>query len=514
MISSFLYFSLMVIIMLVLFDKTNMLMVLSIFSISLSLICAHISITREFAMKNLSDFVNYTQGGSQNINQTTLEIGHRQGRTYGHLVSFLLATFLTKAVAKYAASSLLPLAYRPLLTNKPVNYLSFNQIHQPSEAWKPSSPYLHGLTAFAAESYHNHYSPPDNFQPDEPHETGVVQIPPSSGGLQHGKYHEVVTTIESPDIADQSTSQSQYNYRRQLPPNRWNYYPRRGYPPQRRENENRLPIDHRYPYNRFRTTTPYYDYYDNYDDSPKRQTPYKTRRPIRRRPTTENYDYLYDSSEYGDSSFEDYIERTTRFYEKTTKSNKRQRKPNKKTKIKKRTDYSDEDLSSEESVENLESKEKETQSKREFKPQQRQATTTTTTQASTTTETTESTTTEESTTSMSTTSTTPSTTTARSNATQPTDYGQGGNYDHISFTYGPPVIHDVYSPPYNVHHPGYGYGPSNDEGISITQNPSRFPLFYHNFPYNNLFPQDLTKNAIVQKVHDIVGFEHDFIHRE
>lgn len=422
---------------------------------------------------------------------STPEQGHRQSRTYGHFVSFLLATLFTKAVAKYAASSILPLTHQPWFSNKPVNYLSFNQIQQPQQAWKPVSPYLHGLTAFAA-GYQDHYSHPD------PVDTPNVELDQISSTLNSlPGYHGVDVTLESPEI-DQISSQSQFNYRRQPAPNRWDYPPRRNYPP-RRDYENRYHNTQRnkYPSNRVRTTTSYYDYYDSYDDFETRQPERRTRPPHRGRPTPSSYDYLYDSSEYDGSSYEDYYEKTTKFYERTTKPYRRRKKMTKKAKTKKRTSDSEEDVFSEESVEELE--------KPEEKPKPRQATTTT---ESTTTESTESTTTE-----ASTTVTTPSTTTAAlQNVTQPSGYGPGGNYEHISFTYGPPIVHQEYSPPYDVHHNGYGPSRGN-ERISITQTPS-FPLFYHNFPYTNLFPQELTKNAIVQKVHDIVGFDHDFVHRE
>ncbi|XP_044765467.1 uncharacterized protein LOC123321774 [Coccinella septempunctata] len=472
-------------------------------------------------MKNLSVFVNFTQGGSYNFHQSPpLEHGNRQGRTYGPLLNFLLATFLTKVVAKYAASSLLPISHQPWFSNKPVNYLSFNQIHQPNQIWKPASPYLHGLTAFAAESYPDRYSPPDPLQTDDHHligNGGIHETPTTIDGHSHPtEYHMVDTTIETPETVDQFPSQSQYSFRRQPPPHRWPYPSRRNYPPPRRNYPNRYPNDqrNRNPSHRFGTTASYYDYYDNYDDLATWRTPHRTKRPlIRRRPTTESYDYYpHDNSEYDDSSYDDYFDKTTKFYEATTNIYKRRRKPTKKTKIRKRTDEIEEDIGSNESAEELDEKsaeEKPTTKEKEFKPKQRQQASTTTTE-STTTESTESTTTESSTTMTTTKS---STSNPVQNVTQPNGYGQGGNYDHIRFTYEPPnIVQQNYGPPY-AHHTGYGPSSIN-ERISITQKPSTFPLFYHNFPYANLFPQEFTKNAIVQKVQDIVGFGHDYLHRE
>ncbi|KAK9889895.1 hypothetical protein WA026_008698 [Henosepilachna vigintioctopunctata] len=433
-------------------------------------------------------------------------LNHRHGRTYGPLLGLFLASLLTKALAKYAAASFLPITYPPwiLQNHKLVNYIPYDHVQQPNNAWQPASPFLHGLTAFAADYHHESYSPTEYYPQLDTHDphtaTEFNQKPPNEHIHQEEThdYQAVPTAIESPHVFDQITSQSQVNYRRQRPPNRWNnhnYLPRRDY-------QNRIPYDsvrNRNPVNRYRPTTPYYDYnYESYDEPTTRYTPYRTRRPTYRRKPVGSFEYSYENSEYDDSYYDDiHTERTTKPY-------KRRKKPTKKNRFKKRKDASEEDLDDSESVEVSEenySREK------EVKVKQRQQ------QSTTTTESTESTGS-----STSTTETTTETTTSTSNSSQNQNtsatpgYGTGGGYDNISFTYGPPVFSQQYGPPKNEHH--YGYGPSNgNEAVSLTYSPPLFPIFQHNYPYSHWIPQEATKNAIIRKVHDIVGYDDDFVHR-
>ncbi|KAJ8923783.1 hypothetical protein NQ315_010365 [Exocentrus adspersus] len=402
---------------------------------------------------------------------------------YGPLLGLLLANFLSNsAVAKYAPLGALKLTYEPIQW-RPINSPSlqteqlsyWHPINNPYGPPPPPSTGSEGSPTSEGQHIHHHHHisplPPSNQQQivninerppteiliegeEEPGEGTEVTVTDTASHFQDAIAEESVhQTVNTTAVEETTTLTPKKSVKRGISnPNRY-----------RESNRRRKPAN-------------YYDY-DSYEDdiTTRGKNRVKPRRPVDSYEDEDDYDY----------------EITTRPYKKKRRTTVKPKRNKYKTKRKPQrvttvvNDYNDDDYDYEPVTQIVILRQRQTT----LPPETTITTGRTTTESSTTT-------TEASTT------TTASTTTK--NSTNATGYGYGpsnGN-EGISFTYGPPQgIYEQPNPSYGPPRPSYGppkpeYGPPTG---------GQYPVAYTDW-YNG----DATRNAIVKKVNDIIGFENVF----